>query len=144
MFFGDLQRGDVDVVHHLYFSDGLQVFHAVFILHDLGVVNVNMKVFIIRVNFNLLRDKELMWVKSPSIANKKQSYCVLYSVNKKVHDTLSPGKAPLSRRESYCISPLFPSGLPWRSCRWYLTRWSEGWNGRLFCHPGHTGNWSQT
>lgn len=58
MFFSDLQRGDLDVIHHLQFSDGLQIFHTVLILHHFGFVDVNVEVVVVRVNLNLSRDKE--------------------------------------------------------------------------------------
>lgn len=57
MFLGDLHRRDVDVIHHLDFSDGLQILNTMLILDDLCVIDVNMEVVIVGVDFDLLGEK---------------------------------------------------------------------------------------
>lgn len=44
LLLGDFYTGDVDVIYHLDFRDGLQVLDTMLKLHDLCVIDVNMEV----------------------------------------------------------------------------------------------------
>lgn len=144
MFPGDLHRGDVDVIHHLDFSDGLQVLDAMLILHDLCVIDVNMEVVIVWVNFDLMGGKQ---------REKKNATQFLWGPYTCVYTGHgiwwswrfpSPENARRCQTGSWCISLPAPIGLQGRSYRLCLIQWSGGWNERLFCRPDHRGNWSQT
>lgn len=75
MFLCDLHGGDVDVVQHLDFSDGLQVLDAMLILHDPCVIKVNMEVIVIRVDFDLMGRR---WRRKTVLSSSKTLYMYIY------------------------------------------------------------------